>query len=629
MLRISPSRARESRRPRRKSEDFYADQMRWFNKRNDTIDAMALQQRRQRDAEELSSLQDTPLLTTSFAMQRPSSLGGYANPLGDYVNPLGEYGNPLSLHHRLHSVSELHASRRVELMMQQREKLKEEAYFIPRINERSRVLAEKRLKEKLLGDGKEEGVDGREGRRSERSGLSPPPSPPPPLPTLPSSSSEQNKSKEEQQHKEEKTVDLETLATQPIIAAVSLTLPPAAALDSAPAPLDARQINLFDTDENSPPRDEPLDRSLHLSHIQTTNKRTISTSSRPRSSSQSRPPPSTAKTLTSRNIFDRLYYVKDEQKQRQDALSHAIHSQHSYRPDIGRNATRSIESRSEEFYQRLHSHHIHRAEELDKIRSQLQQEHPPPPVKKISLENAEEVRERLLRRQWQKDTALKLMQTKEQQQIEEDLKKGNKVSQSSDKLALERQKKSLQEIFNVLMITAQYRASRDGPGTKEEKSTDREEAQQGQGQLVVKHADASLLQPKELSRAIDIVLKSFTREKEMISKDEFVNRVLEIMRSGALPPIGYLLTQDKVKARSARKPSYITQESREQAELREKPELKAKSVTETLVKEKYKRRHEGEETIFESLLRCKSVGPVVIVSDGISYDFCVCFGCVR
>lgn len=82
------------------------------------------------------------------------------------------------------------------------------------------------------------------------------------------------------------------------------------------------------------------------------------------------------------------------------------------------------------------------------------------------------------------------------------------------------------------------------------------------------------------------------------------------MKSGTIPVIGYLLAQPKKDKRNLRSSSkgekLLTSEEREVSlHCTGKPELKAREITERLVKDRYKIRIEKKQTVEDSMLECK------------------------
>jgi hypothetical protein len=120
-------------------------------------------------------------------------------------------------------------------------------------------------------------------------------------------------------------------------------------------------------------------------------------------------------------------------------------------------------------------------------------------------------------------------------------------------------------------------------------------------------ADAKFLNPEVLSTAITKVLQSFVKQKKTeINAVEFADRVQKMMFAGSLPPIGYLLTKSEKRMARKSQHSYVSHEELELKHCKEKPDLKAAKITNELTKARYRRRHEGDETIFESLRNCKT-----------------------
>lgn len=121
-------------------------------------------------------------------------------------------------------------------------------------------------------------------------------------------------------------------------------------------------------------------------------------------------------------------------------------------------------------------------------------------------------------------------------------------------------------------------------------------------QLYPHFSQPKLLRPKILAETIAHVL--LAAGQRPITRGEFISLVEEVIDRGDGPPIAWLLTQREPRSREVQ---VLTSEEEEiRRECTAQPELQARAVTEKMVEWRYQLRRTGQESIEESLAKCKS-----------------------
>lgn len=250
------------------------------------------------------------------------------------------------------------------------------------------------------------------------------------------------------------------------------------------------------------------------------------------------------------------------------------------------------------------------------------------------------------------------------------------IQQKSNTIANKTHARALGEIFNVLCVSALHSSEKkaeqsDTTSNESLTSNDNVEATaSAEGEtkstkvpsvLDVALAQPHMLQPKVLADSMSQVLQSLveqqkhhfaklrggesaaskadvtvesvdaegaaveaTTEEEaplpplLINRDQFVAEVLHHMATGALPPIGYILSQPERENKPVRQTNaakLMRSEDLAALKCKEKPDLAAKKTTDSLVKGRYKLRMTGQEKVEDSLLSCKSICSVSCFCD--------------
>ncbi len=197
------------------------------------------------------------------------------------------------------------------------------------------------------------------------------------------------------------------------------------------------------------------------------------------------------------------------------------------------------------------------------------------------------------------------------------------IRKSSNRYAMSMYEASLSEIFDVLVVSADYykehqdsKARRNFPDScpisvegvsiKEELLNEHKE----EPELSLLYADTSFLEPRALASAISTVLASFckgpsTDLRATISKTQFVSSTIRMMFEGRCPPIGYILARKIQESKSSEywKPAKSS-ELLELEKCSNKPTLLARKKTESLLSERNKDRNDGKISIEDSLISC-------------------------
>lgn len=242
------------------------------------------------------------------------------------------------------------------------------------------------------------------------------------------------------------------------------------------------------------------------------------------------------------------------------------------------------------------------------------------------------------------------------------------IQPRSNSMASKAHSRALSEIFTVLCVTALHSADQqnethpntteDGTAAVPSDSAEGQSASPAERQKVPSVLDVSLaqphmLQPKVLADAMTYVLQSLVEQQKqhfaklraadaaatttavatptkdqvdpatvsdkkeeqeeslpplLVNRDQFIAEVLHHMATGALPPIGYILSQPERESKPVRQTNaarLMRSEDLAALKCKDKPELAAKKTTDVLVKGRYRLRRLGQEKVEDSLLSCK------------------------
>jgi hypothetical protein len=204
---------------------------------------------------------------------------------------------------------------------------------------------------------------------------------------------------------------------------------------------------------------------------------------------------------------------------------------------------------------------------------------------------------------------------KQKQKSMEEMKKHSNAKfthKSSEKQVADIYSAALSEIFDVLVVGADYcKKLQDRNESKVSADLTCDPDNQSSPRLCLSYADATILEPKDLSSAISVVLHAANGESQStgpkyVTKEDFIRLTTRLMFEGKLPPIGYILSRKVQESKNAKywTPSKSTEEI-ELAECKSTPTLLARKATEFLVAERYKDRNQGKQSIEDSLLSCK------------------------
>lgn len=206
------------------------------------------------------------------------------------------------------------------------------------------------------------------------------------------------------------------------------------------------------------------------------------------------------------------------------------------------------------------------------------------------------------------------------------------ISDKTEKLARKKIEHSLQEIFQVLVLTEHmykemgtsiniFKESDNVSGiitpvpkvkpNEELISVKKDPMDPADQQLDLKFVDARHIEPLELSQSIQQILLSFIYGKppqRIITLRQFIDRSIELISSSTLPaPICHLLTPMKRYEERKRKDKLhlSTEERIFLEEVQDKPKLVAEKVTNKLTDDRYRDRKHKKISIEDSLLSCK------------------------
>lgn len=206
----------------------------------------------------------------------------------------------------------------------------------------------------------------------------------------------------------------------------------------------------------------------------------------------------------------------------------------------------------------------------------------------------------------------------------------NFIHKKSDENVSSMYHSALSEIFDVLLVSADYCKAHeekkhqdqvpieaaeflDQTTESQQESTsllnDDPKSGKNTALLCVDYANASFLEPKDLSSAMSCVLSTFkSTEKQSpayITREEFIGKTINLMFDGSLPPIGYILARKVQMSKNSKywTPSKTTEEL-EFSQCQDRPTLKARKTTELLVSERHKDRIRGKVSIEDSLISC-------------------------
>eukprot|EP00981_Chlorochromonas_danica_P007065 scaffold1537_cov162-Ochromonas_danica.AAC.23 len=162
------------------------------------------------------------------------------------------------------------------------------------------------------------------------------------------------------------------------------------------------------------------------------------------------------------NVFDRLYYCdKEEKEQHLQHLAAEHHPECTYQPDIGKSSKRPVEKDADLFYQRLHGHHSKQLYEQAQRKIEIEKEilnkaNSLGGNRRLSAQQSQLVVERLYRKQERVEQKIHNNSQNIQQKVQQ-MQSQRYTLRKSEMLTLRRQIESLGEIFDVLLVTVQFR----------------------------------------------------------------------------------------------------------------------------------------------------------------------------
>lgn len=205
------------------------------------------------------------------------------------------------------------------------------------------------------------------------------------------------------------------------------------------------------------------------------------------------------------------------------------------------------------------------------------------------------------------------------------------ISEKTELLARKKMEHSLQEIFQVLLLTEQMNKERgnsvnkfgdqidkhafsDAPKVKPNEELISIKRESSDTFLDLEFVDARHIEPLELSQAIQQILLSFIEEsapQKIVTLPQFIERSMELIKASVLPsPICHLLTPlHGYERRKREQKLHLSTEDRIILEnVQEKPKLVAEKVTNKLTDDRYRDRKHKKVSIEDSLLSCKYTG---------------------
>jgi len=185
----------------------------------------------------------------------------------------------------------------------------------------------------------------------------------------------------------------------------------------------------------------------------------------------SRSPGSGKKRAKSPALFEHLYEDATRSRMIKEKAAEKHTKVFSFQPDIGQAKYRRVESDQDQFVQRLHDHHRQQEERTEKLREECIAHVTASNNKVVNRKDVNAFLDRVDYRKEQSKELLRVKKMREEQELQEQALRKHATSKSNRLIAAAR-RKSLEEIFAVLLMSADLAREREKQKkAKEEEKT--------------------------------------------------------------------------------------------------------------------------------------------------------------